>query len=78
MEVELVSAVAEAPVDEEESKDAGELYYVSWARPVISITITDAERLRRWDANLLFWFHCCSAPTATLVPLIQLPPFYED
>jgi hypothetical protein len=35
VEVELVSAVAEAPVDEEESEDAGELYYVSWARPVI-------------------------------------------
>ena len=37
-EVELVSAVAEALVGEDESEDAGELY-VSCARPMVTITI---------------------------------------
>ena len=46
--VELVSAVVEALAGEEESEDAGELYF-SCARPVIliAITITGAERSTR-------------------------------
>ena len=47
-EVELVSAVVEALVGEDESENAGELN-VSCARPVIMITIaiTGAERSSR-------------------------------
>lgn len=65
-EVELVSAVAEALANEEESEDAGELSRLGSLIPITGPGLT------------FFGLYLVHRLTATLAFLIRLSPFYQD